>query len=91
MRRMQHLVIVWMADLIPGGWILVLLLPDEAVFVPFTLLWIAIGLWFAERVGTRRCPRCGHGFCEKSELSYWYGLFNSRCENCGLSLGKTAE
>jgi hypothetical protein len=91
LRRMQHLVIAWMVGLIPGGWIVVLLAPDEAVFVPFTLLWISVGLWFAERVGAGRCPRCGDDFFEKRQLPYWHGLFNSRCENCGLSLRKTAQ
>src|ERR1700746_165791 len=57
MRRRQHLVIAWMVGLIPGGWIVVLFAPDESFFVPFTLLWIAVGLWFAERLGATRCPR----------------------------------
>ena len=91
MKRMQHLVIAWMVGLIPGGWIVVLLAPDRAGFVPFTLLWIAVGLCLAGRVGATRCPRCGSHFCEKRELPYWYGLFNRRCENCGLSLGRTEE
>jgi hypothetical protein len=91
MRRRQHLVIAWMVGLIPGGWIVVLFAPDESFFVPFTLLWIAVGLWFAERLGATRCPRCGSEFSEKHELTYWSGLFNSRCENCGLTLGKTAD
>jgi hypothetical protein len=80
-----------MVGLIPGSWIIVLLAPDESVFVPFTLLWIAVGLWFAERLGAARCPRCGYDFCEKRELGYLSGLFNSRCENCGLTLRRTAE
>jgi hypothetical protein len=91
MRRMQHLSLAWIAGLIPGGWIVLLLAPNGAVFVPFTLLWVAIGLWFAGRVGAARCPRCGDDFCEKSELPQWYVLFNSRCNNCGLSLAKTSE
>jgi len=91
LKRRQHLVIAWMLGLIPGSWIVVLLAPDEAVFVPFTLFWIAVGLWFAGRVGTTRCPRCGDDFCEKRDFAYWYSLFNSRCENCGLTLGKTAQ
>jgi hypothetical protein len=89
MRRMQHLVIAWMVGLIPAGWIVMLLAPDDVAFVPFTLLWIAVGLWFAKRLGTGRCPRCGDDFCEKRELPYWTGLFANRCENCGLSLKKT--
>jgi hypothetical protein len=91
MRRRQHLVIAWLIGLIPGGWMIVLFAPDEVVFVPFTLFWIALGLWFAGRVSATRCPRCGDDFCEKDELVYWHGLFNRRCGNCGLTLGKTAE
>jgi hypothetical protein len=91
MKRKQHLVIAWMVGLIPSGWIIVLLSPDETVFVSFTLLWLVAGLWFAGRVVATRCPRCGDGFCQKRELPYWYGLFNNRCEYCGLSLRKTAE
>jgi len=88
-RRRQHLVIAWMLGLIPGGWIVVLFLPNDEVFVPFTLLWIAAGLWFAARISAMRCPRCGDDFCERDELASWHGLFNSRCENCGLTLRKT--
>jgi predicted RNA-binding Zn-ribbon protein involved in translation (DUF1610 family) len=89
MRRRQHFVIAWMLGLIPGGWIMVLFMPDEAVFVPFTLFWIALGLWFVERVGAMPCPRCGDDFCERGDFANWQGLFNSRCENCGLSLEKS--
>jgi hypothetical protein len=88
---MQHLLIAWMIGLIPGGWIVVMLARDDVVFVPFTLLWIALGLWFAGRLGAGRCPRCGVEFCEQHELPYWHGLFASQCENCGLSLKETAE
>lgn len=91
LRRMQRLVIGWMVGLIPGGWIIVLLAPDDVVFVPFTILWIAVGVWFAGRVGATRCPRCGRDFCAKHELPYWYGLFNTRCENCGLGLETTVH
>ncbi len=86
MRRRQHLLLAWMVGLIPSGWIVVLLAPDESFFVPFTLLWVAVGLWFAERLGAARCPRCGCDFCDKHELAYWAGLFSHRCENCGLTL-----
>jgi hypothetical protein len=85
------MVIAWMIGLIPGSWMVVLFAPDEVVFVPFTLFWIALGLWFASRVGATRCPRCGDNFCVKGELASWHGLFNSRCENCGLSLGENAN
>ena len=89
LRRLQHLAIAWMAGLIPSSWIVALFAPDETLFVPFTLLWLALGLWFAERVSARRCPRCGEEFCEKRQLAHLGGLFNSRCENCGLSLAKS--
>jgi hypothetical protein len=89
MRRMQHLVIAWMVGVIPGGWIMLLLAPVDGVFVPFTLLWIALGLWFAGRLGAGRCPRCGDDFCEKQKLPNWHRLFARRCGNCGLSLTKT--
>jgi hypothetical protein len=86
LRRMQRLVLLWMIALIPAGWIVVLFAPTDRLFVPFTIAWIAAGLWFAGLVSTRPCPRCSAKFCEKHELPYWYGLFNSKCENCGLSL-----
>jgi hypothetical protein len=89
MRRMQWLVIAWMIGVIPGGWIIVLLAPADGLFVPFTIIWIGIGLWLAGRVGGTRCPRCGGDFCERHELPYWYSLFNRRCENCGLSLSSS--
>jgi hypothetical protein len=80
-----------MLGLIPSGWVVALFAPDESVFVPFTLFWIALGLWFMQRLGATRCPRCGDDFCEKTDLAYWHGLFNSRCENCGLTLEKTPD
>ena len=91
MRRRQHLAIAWLVGLIPSGWIVVLLAPDEALFVPFTLFWIAVGLWLAERIGAAPCPRCGRDFCDKREFACWHGLFTNRCENCGLTLGKPVE
>jgi hypothetical protein len=91
MRRRQHLVIAWLLGLIPGGWMVVLFAPDETIFVPFTLFWIALGLWFAGRLGAMRCPRCGAEFSEQGDLAYWHCLFSSRCENCGLTLGKSTE
>jgi hypothetical protein len=86
LKRMQRLVILWMTGLIPAGWVFVLFAPTDVLFVPFAIAWIAAGLWFAGLVSTTRCPRCSANFCEKHELPYWYGLFNSKCENCGLSL-----
>jgi hypothetical protein len=86
MRRWQNLAITWMLSFIPSGWMMALFAPDESMFVPLTLFWIAMGLWFAERLGATRCPRCGDDFSDKGHMVYWHGLFNTRCESCGLSL-----
>ena len=91
LRRMQNVAIGWMASLIPAGWMVVLLAPDENLFVPFTLVWVAAGLWLAERVGAERCPRCGHEFCDRREFPYWFSLFSWRCDNCGLSLREASD
>ena len=88
-RRMQALVMIWLMAFIPAGWIVILLTRSDVMFVPLTVLWIGAGLSFARRVTASRCPRCGERFCEKSGLPYWYGLFNSRCDGCGLSLNPT--
>ena len=85
-RQMQRLVIVWLCAFIPVSWLLILLTRSDGLFVPLTAIWIVAGVVFARHVSASRCPRCGEGFCEKSELPYWYGLFNNRCEACGLSL-----
>jgi hypothetical protein len=90
-RRMQTLVIIWFAGFFPAGWIVILATRSNSTFVPLTVLWIGVGVWLARRVTANRCPRCGENFCEKSQLPYWYGLFNSRCESCGLSLKPDRE
>jgi hypothetical protein len=80
------MVTVWLCAFLPGGWLLILATRSDALFVPLTVMWIVIGVVLARHVSGSRCPRCGERFCEKSALPYWYGLFNSRCESCGLSL-----
>jgi hypothetical protein len=85
-RRMQRHVMIWLVAFIPAGWVVIALTSSDAILVPFTLLWIAAGIALARRVTAIRCPRCAANFCEKSRLPYWYGLFNRRCENCGLTL-----
>jgi len=83
---MQATVMIWLAAFIPAGWVLILLTSSDVMFVPLTIFWITTGVILARRVTASRCPRCGGNFCEKSKLPYWYGLFNSRCESCGLTL-----
>ena len=89
-KRKQRLVIAWMLSLIPSCWVAVLLAPEGAV-AALTLLWIGVGLWFAELVAAIRCPRCDHDFCGKREVACWYGLFANQCTHCGLTLERTAE
>lgn len=90
MKRSQRFAIFWMVTLIPSGWIAVLLVPEKAL-LPFTLFWIAVGLWLIELIGGIRCPRCGHDFCGKRALACWHGLFATRCEHCGLTLEKSPD
>lgn len=90
MKRKQRLVIAWMLSLIPSCWVAVLLAPEEAI-AALTLLWIGVGLWFAEIVAAIRCPRCGHDFCGKREIACWYRLFANQCKHCGLTLEQTVE
>ena len=86
LRRRQAGVIGWLVGLLPAGWIVLALTPSEVLLAPLTILWIAIGVGLAQRVTDSPCPRCQERFCAKRELPYWYGLFNHRCESCGLSL-----
>jgi len=85
-RRRQTFVIAWLMGFLPASWVVILATRSNSAFVPLTVLWIGIGVLLARRVTANLCPRCGENFCEKSELPSWYGLFNSRCESCGLSL-----
>lgn len=86
MRRLQVTALGWMIGFLPAGWVLILVTRSTDFVVPLTVFWLAVGLFIAQRVTAIRCPRCGERFCEKAELPYWYGLFNRRCESCGLSL-----
>jgi hypothetical protein len=83
---MQTMVMVWLVAFIPAGWVAIVLTRSDVMLVPLTVLWISAGVLLARRVTAIRCPRCDANFCEKSRQPYWYGLFNHRCENCGLTL-----
>lgn len=71
---------IWLAAFIPAGWGLIAFTSSDAMLVSFTLLWIAAAIVLARRATALPCPRCAANFCEKSQLPYWYGLFNRRCE-----------
>jgi hypothetical protein len=92
-RRTQKKVIAGVIGFLPAGWVVIFVTRSSDFMVPFTVLWLAIGVLLAGRVAAIPCPRCGEKFCEKAGLPYWYGLFNNRCESCGLSLssGRIAE
>jgi hypothetical protein len=90
-RRMQKEVILWFAAFLPAGWIVALATRDDSAFVPLTVFWITAGAILARRVIEMHCPRCGATFCAKSGLPYIYGLFNRRCEGCGLTLNSSSE
>jgi hypothetical protein len=85
-RRMQRKAMIWLVAFIPAGWVVIALTRSDVMLVPFSVLWIAAGIALARRVTERRCPRCAESFCEKSEMPYWYGLLNHRCQSCGLTL-----
>lgn len=80
-----------MVAFIPAGWVVILLTRSSAMLLPLTILWIALGVAMARRVTDKRCPRCGGNFCTKAEMPYFYGLFNRRCEACGLTLYPPAD
>jgi len=86
LRRLQVTALGWMVAFLPAGWVLILITRSADFVVPLTVLWLAVGVYIAGRVTASRCPRCGERFSEKAEMPYWYGIFNRRCENCGLSL-----
>jgi hypothetical protein len=85
-RYRQRIVLVWLIALSPVGWIAASIMHSDSIFVPLTIFWILVGIVLAQRVIATLCPRCGEKFCEREQLPFWYGLFNRRCENCGLSL-----
>jgi hypothetical protein len=88
LRRRQTTVILWLAGLIPAGWTSALVTGSDTLFVPITIFWIAVGVWLAHGVTAIPCPRCGQKFCSVRELPYWPGLFNRRCDACGLTLDR---
>jgi hypothetical protein len=90
-RRSQTIVIAWLIGLAPAGCLVTLLSESDDLFAPLTIFWIAVGLFLAQRVTTNPCPRCGQRFCAKSDLPYWFGLFQRRCDQCGLSLNRRNE
>ena len=85
-RRWQMLAVLWMAGLIPAGWLAILFAGSNDLFVPLTAGWIAAGILMSRWVASFKCPRCGDNFCDVSAMPYWHGLFTHRCENCGVSL-----
>src|SRR2546422_950871 len=87
-RRSQTIVLVWMVGLLPAGWIAALLTRSDYLFVPLTVFWLVVGVVLAQRVTMNPCPRCGERFCARVQIPYWYGLFNRRCANCGVSLDR---
>jgi hypothetical protein len=90
-RRWQKLALLWMAGLIPAGWLTMLLGGSIDVFVPLTAGWILAGIVISRRVAALKCPRCGGNFCDISAMPYWHGLFARRCENCGVSLKRSVN
>ncbi len=85
-RRRQTVVMLWWIALIPAGWMVIILTRSDAMLAPLTIFWVAFGVEFARRLASVRCPRCGGSFCEKPGMPYIYGMFNNRCESCGLTL-----
>jgi hypothetical protein len=86
LRRRQAGVIGWLVALLPAGWGILAMTRSDVMLAPLTIFWIVLGVGFAQRVTDSPCPRCRERFCARRELPYWYGLFNHRCESCGLSL-----
>jgi hypothetical protein len=80
------MVIAWLIAMLPVGWSILALISSGTLIAALTIFWIALGITFAKQVTEQRCPRCHDWFCLRRELPYWYGLFNNRCESCGLSL-----
>jgi hypothetical protein len=86
LRRMQIAALGWIVAFIPAGWLLILITGSLDFVLPLTIVWFVAGLSIARRVTARQCPRCGEGFSAKLATRNRYGLFNRRCESCGLSL-----
>lgn len=85
-RRMQTRALLWMAGLIPAGWLAMLLRVSMDLLAPLSAGWIAAGILIGRRVAALKCPRCGGNFCDVGAMPYWHGLFARRCATCGLSL-----
>lgn len=85
-RRWQTLALLWMAGLIPAGWLTMLFAGSADLFAPLTAGWLVVGILMSRRVTSFTCPRCGDNFCDVSAMPYWHGLFTRRCESCGVSL-----
>jgi hypothetical protein len=90
-RRQQLVVIGWLIALLPAGWAILAVTRSEVMLAPLTIFWIVMGISLAQRVTDTLCPRCHERLCQKRELPYWYGLFNQRCDACGLSLSSGRE
>jgi hypothetical protein len=85
-RKRQRYAMLWIVGFIPASWVVIIVTQSDVMLVPFTILWLAYGAHLIHRVTVVRCPRCERDFFEKTQMPYFYGLFNRRCENCGLTL-----
>ena len=86
LNRWQNLVIIWLAGLLPAGWISAIATDSSDLFVPITIFWIVVGIILARHVTSIPCPRCTDKFCARQEPPYWNALLNRRCDSCGLAL-----
>ncbi len=86
LQRRQVGVIAWLIALLPIGWTLLACTGSDVLLCSLTIFWIVIGVTLAQRITDTVCPRCNQRFSLRRELPYWYGLFNRRCESCGLTL-----
>jgi hypothetical protein len=71
--------------MIPAGWAILIMAPSTMVLIPLTVIWIGLGLSMARGLALSPCPRCGSAFCDAPGMPYWYALFASDCQKCGLS------
>jgi hypothetical protein len=90
-RRWQTLTLLWMAGLLPAGWLAMLFADSSDLFVPLTAAWIVAGVLMGRRVTALKCPRCAANFSDLGAMPYWHGLFTRRCANCGVSLDPSAD